>query len=128
MLTRMKDEITRSCRKLRPARPKFLNKLIVLIEAQAKCSLIETQILMAKKNYSPLTQLGKKSPFSSRYFNYFKLLFCYILPTMTGVWLWGENWRCAVAWQCFIRYISVFHSELTVNSLAHTFGYKPYNK
>ncbi|CAH2049358.1 unnamed protein product, partial [Iphiclides podalirius] len=66
--------------------------------------------------------------FYNKYFNYFKLMFCYVLPTMAGVWLWGEDWRCAVAWQCFLRFLSMFHSELTVNSLAHAYGYRPYNK
>ncbi|XP_026326272.1 acyl-CoA Delta(11) desaturase-like [Hyposmocoma kahamanoa] len=94
--------------------------------------------LMLKKN-DQVKQAGKlidmsdieSDPvlkFYNKHFNYFKLIFCYILPTMTGIWLWGENWKCAVAWQCFIRYLSAFHSELTVNSLAHAFGYKPYNK
>nr|QLI61962.1 desaturase 7 [Streltzoviella insularis] len=66
--------------------------------------------------------------FYNRYFNYFKLMFCYILPTTLSIWLWDEKWHCAVTWQCFIRFLTVFHSELTVNSLAHAFGYKPYNK
>ncbi|KAJ2938428.1 hypothetical protein O0L34_g15667 [Tuta absoluta] len=94
--------------------------------------------LMMKKNEEVLKR-GKQLDLSdiendpilrfyNRHFNYFKLLFCYILPTMIGVWLWGEDLKCAIAWQCFIRYLTVFHSELTVNSLAHTFGYKPYNK
>ncbi|GBP39002.1 hypothetical protein EVAR_95622_1 [Eumeta japonica] len=63
-----------------------------------------------------------------RYFTPLKLAFCFILPSMAPVWLWRESWPCSVAWQCFIRYLTVFHSELTVNSLAHAFGYKPYNK
>ncbi|XP_063383395.1 acyl-CoA Delta(11) desaturase-like [Cydia fagiglandana] len=66
--------------------------------------------------------------FYEKYFQWFKLLFCYYLPTMINVWFWGEDWKTAVAWQCFLRYITTFHSELTVNSLAHAFGYKPYNK
>ncbi|XP_072938086.1 acyl-CoA Delta-9 desaturase-like [Epargyreus clarus] len=64
----------------------------------------------------------------NKYFGYFKLLFCYILPTTLGIYLWGESWKCAVAWQCFIRFLGMFHSELTVNSLAHAYGYRPYNK
>ncbi|XP_075979495.1 acyl-CoA Delta(11) desaturase-like [Anticarsia gemmatalis] len=63
-----------------------------------------------------------------RHFNLFKFMFCYFFPTIAGVYLWKEDWKCAVAWQCFIRFLSMFHSELTVNSLAHTYGYKPYNK
>ncbi|KAL4704467.1 hypothetical protein ACJJTC_019566 [Scirpophaga incertulas] len=66
--------------------------------------------------------------FYDRHFGKFKLLFCYILPTILGIWLWDEDWKCAVAWQCFIRFLGMFHSELTVNSLAHAYGYKPYNK
>ncbi|XP_013169713.1 PREDICTED: acyl-CoA Delta(11) desaturase-like [Papilio xuthus] len=94
--------------------------------------------LMMKKN-SQVKQRGKEMDMSdleadpilrfyNKYFHYFKLMFCYILPTTLGVWLWGEEWKCAVAWQCFIRFLSMFHSELTVNSLAHAYGYKPYNK
>ncbi|CAG9790902.1 unnamed protein product [Diatraea saccharalis] len=66
--------------------------------------------------------------FYDKHFIKLKLVFCYFLPTVIGIWLWGEKWKTAVAWQCFIRFLSMFHSELTVNSLAHTFGYKPYNK
>ncbi|XP_014357435.2 acyl-CoA Delta(11) desaturase [Papilio machaon] len=94
--------------------------------------------LMMKKN-SQVQQRGKEMDMSdieadpilrfyNKYFNYFKLMFCYVLPTTLGVWLWGEEWKCAVAWQCFIRFLIMFHSELTVNSLAHAYGYRPYNK
>ncbi|XP_038221938.1 acyl-CoA Delta(11) desaturase-like [Zerene cesonia] len=94
--------------------------------------------LMLKKNEQVLLR-GKQLDMSditgdpllrfyNKYFTYFKLLFCYILPTTLTIHLWGENWRCAVAWQCFIRFLGMFHSELTVNSLAHAYGYKPYNK
>ncbi|XP_045775311.1 acyl-CoA Delta(11) desaturase-like [Maniola jurtina] len=94
--------------------------------------------LMLKKNDQVL-QRGKQMDMSDitndpllRYFNkhfvYIKLLFCYALPLLINVVLLGENWRCAVAWQFFIRFLSMFHSELTVNSLAHIYGYRPYNK
>ncbi|CAB3245065.1 unnamed protein product [Arctia plantaginis] len=56
------------------------------------------------------------------------LIFCFVIPTLTGILLWKEDWKCAVAWQCFIRFLLVFHGELTVNSLAHIHGYTPYNK
>ncbi|CAH0724911.1 unnamed protein product, partial [Brenthis ino] len=94
--------------------------------------------LMMKKNNQVITS-GKQIDmtditndpllrFYNKYFNYFKLLFCYILPVFINVQLFGETWQCAVAWQWFIRFLSAFHSELTVNSLAHAYGYKPYNK
>ncbi|KAJ0171766.1 hypothetical protein K1T71_012529 [Dendrolimus kikuchii] len=92
---------------------------------------------MLKKNQQVLTE-GKKIDLSDledpmlrihhKYFIYYKILLCFVLPTVTGIVLWGENWRCAVAWQCFIRYLYVLHGEMTVNSVAHIYGYRPYNK
>ncbi|CAH2087353.1 unnamed protein product [Euphydryas editha] len=66
--------------------------------------------------------------FFDKYFTHFKLLFCFILPFYINVYLLGETWQCAIAWQWFIRFLTLFHSELTVNSLAHAYGYRPYNK
>ncbi|XP_041980528.1 acyl-CoA Delta(11) desaturase-like [Aricia agestis] len=94
--------------------------------------------LMLKKNEQVLFR-GKQMDMSdikedpilrfyNKYFTYFKLLFCYILPLTISVCCWGEDWRCAIAWQWFLRFLSMFHSELTVNSLAHAYGNRPYNK
>ncbi|CAH0598248.1 unnamed protein product [Chrysodeixis includens] len=93
--------------------------------------------LMMHKNEEVRTQ-GKKIDmsdiendemlmFQDRNFVLLKLIFCYIIPTTFGILLWCEEWKCAVAWQCFIRYLLVLHCEMTVNSLAHTYGYQPYN-
>ncbi|XP_053611884.1 acyl-CoA Delta(11) desaturase-like isoform X2 [Plodia interpunctella] len=93
--------------------------------------------LVTKKNNQVL-QAGKKIDMSdiendqllqifNKYFNYFKLVFCYIVPLTVVIWLYGENWRCAVAWHC-IKFLFVLHCELTANSLAHAYGYRPYNK
>ncbi|XP_045456839.1 acyl-CoA Delta(11) desaturase-like [Melitaea cinxia] len=94
--------------------------------------------LMMKKNEQVLRR-GKQMDMSditddpllqfyNKYFSYLKLLFCYILPLFINVCLLGETWQCSIAWQWFIRFLSMFHSELTVNSLAHAHGYRPYNK
>ncbi|XP_047532762.1 acyl-CoA Delta-9 desaturase-like [Vanessa atalanta] len=94
--------------------------------------------LMMKKNSHVLTR-GKQMDMSditddsllrfyNKYFTYFKLVFCFLLPLYVNVHLLGETWRCAIAWQWFIRFLSMFHSELTVNSLAHAYGNRPYNK
>ncbi|CAH1647025.1 unnamed protein product [Spodoptera littoralis] len=64
----------------------------------------------------------------TKYVDIVNPLACMVIPTLTGILLWGEDWRVAVAWQCFIRMMAVYHSELTVNSLGHTLGYKPYNQ
>ncbi|XP_075985858.1 acyl-CoA Delta-9 desaturase-like [Anticarsia gemmatalis] len=94
--------------------------------------------LMMKKNEEVKKQ-GKKIDMSDitsdrmimlqhKYFFIYKLVFCYIIPTYAVIYLCGENWRCAVAWQCFIRFLFVLHNELSVNSFAHIYGYTPYNK
>ncbi|XP_050676343.1 acyl-CoA Delta(11) desaturase-like [Leptidea sinapis] len=94
--------------------------------------------LMLKKNDQVLAR-GKQMDMSditgdpilrfyNKHFAYFKLMLCFVLPTTMSMLLWGENWRCAIAWQCFLRFLIMFHCELTVNSLAHAYGYKPYNK
>ncbi|KAG6442015.1 hypothetical protein O3G_MSEX002157 [Manduca sexta] len=53
---------------------------------------------------------------------------CFVLPTLANIWFFGESWRCAVAWQCFIRYLTTMHAAFSVNSLAHKYGHKPYNR
>ncbi|XP_037867672.1 acyl-CoA Delta(11) desaturase [Bombyx mori] len=94
--------------------------------------------LMVKKNESVLTK-GKLIDmsdiesdshlmFEHKYHNQLTILFCFLIPTLMNIFLIGEDWKCAIAWQCFIRYLYVLHCELTVNSLAHMYGYKPYNE
>ncbi|CAB3251286.1 unnamed protein product [Arctia plantaginis] len=56
------------------------------------------------------------------------VLFSFVLPPMVGIILWEENWKCAVAWLVFMRCLFVLHGSLTVNSIAHAYGYTPYNK
>ncbi|CAB3225863.1 unnamed protein product [Arctia plantaginis] len=66
--------------------------------------------------------------FFHRYSLLLNTIFCFLLPTLTNVLVWEENWKCAVAWQCFIRFLFAFHCELSVNSFAHLYGYTPYNR
>ncbi|XP_047036459.1 acyl-CoA Delta-9 desaturase-like [Helicoverpa zea] len=94
--------------------------------------------LMMKKNEEVKKQ-GKKIDmsdieadeivmFQEKYSKSLRLFFCYILPISLNMLLFNEEWKCAVAWQAFIRYLCVLHAEMTVNSLAHIYGYQPYNK
>ncbi|XP_075972001.1 acyl-CoA Delta-9 desaturase-like [Anticarsia gemmatalis] len=64
----------------------------------------------------------------NKYVDIINPLVGFVLPTLVGILLWGENWRAAIAWQTCIRFLVVYHSELTVNSLGHTLGYRPYDK
>jgi len=56
-----------------------------------------------------------------------QVFFCFALPTITAVYGWNED-----AWLAFIllgncRYVGVLHATWLVNSVAHKFGYKPYD-
>ncbi|XP_045495244.1 acyl-CoA Delta(11) desaturase-like [Colias croceus] len=66
--------------------------------------------------------------FHMKYFNILKLMCCFILPTITTVYIFGESWSVAILIQCFIRYLLNLHFTWAVNSFAHIWGHKPYNK
>ncbi|XP_012062684.1 PREDICTED: acyl-CoA Delta(11) desaturase-like [Atta cephalotes] len=66
--------------------------------------------------------------FGERYFLLLQLLFGFILPTTIPVYLWNETWNRAIVSQIFIRYMISLNAVWSVNSIAHVWGTKPYNK
>lgn len=64
----------------------------------------------------------------TKYFWLFKAIFCFILPTVVPVYLWSEKWKCAIFSQIFLRYALVLNSTWSVNSFAHIWGNKPFDK
>ncbi|CAH2245039.1 acyl-CoA Delta(11) desaturase-like [Pararge aegeria] len=65
--------------------------------------------------------------FHSKYFYFFKLTMCIILPTILKVLLWNEIWKFAIA-TTFFRYLLSVNFTWSVNSFAHLWGNKPYDK
>lgn len=65
--------------------------------------------------------------FQKKYYLYLMPLICFYIPTAVPVYFWGETWFNA--W-----YINLFRYALTlnvtwlVNSAAHLYGHKPYDK
>lgn len=55
------------------------------------------------------------------------LLACFVLPTLLPNLLWGESLVTAYFVAVF-RYVFVLHSTWLVNSAAHMFGMRPYDK
>ncbi|KAL6427784.1 hypothetical protein ACFW04_008308 [Cataglyphis niger] len=47
---------------------------------------------------------------------------------MLPVYLWNETWSRAIISQVFIRYMITLNTVWTVNSIAHAWGTRPYNK
>lgn len=55
-------------------------------------------------------------------------LFCFVLPTMIPPYLWGESWSTAWFVPACFRYVFVLNATWCVNSVAHIWGHKPYDK
>ncbi|KMQ87178.1 acyl- delta desaturase [Lasius niger] len=47
---------------------------------------------------------------------------------MVPVYLWNDTWTRAIISQAFIRYILTLNAVWSVNSIAHAWGTRPYNK
>ncbi|KAM0725348.1 Acyl-CoA Delta-9 desaturase [Formica fusca] len=66
--------------------------------------------------------------FGEKYYLSLQLFFGFILPTIIPVYLWNETWARAIISQIFIRYIITLHTVWTINSIAHAWGTRPYDK
>lgn len=63
-----------------------------------------------------------------RYFIPLKVLFCFLLPTMIPVYLWDETWYNSFMSQAVVRYVLSLNFTWLVNSAAHIWGNRPYDK
>uniref|UniRef100_A0A8I5TGK8 Uncharacterized protein n=1 Tax=Pongo abelii TaxID=9601 RepID=A0A8I5TGK8_PONAB len=66
--------------------------------------------------------------FQRRYYKHGLLLMCFILPTLVPWCFWGETFQNSVFVATFLRYAVVLNATRLVNSAAHLFGYRPYDK
>lgn len=55
-------------------------------------------------------------------------LFCFILPTVIPVVCWNETWMNAYFIPTVFRYVFTLNVTWLVNSAAHFYGNKPYDK
>lgn len=55
-------------------------------------------------------------------------LACFVMPTMIPVYLWGETWTNAFFVAAMFRYAFILNVTWLVNSAAHKWGDKPYDK
>lgn len=61
-------------------------------------------------------------------FKLLKFLFCFLIPTIIPIFIWNEYLSIAILSQVFIRYCISLNFTWLVNSAAHMWGIKPYNK
>ncbi|CAH0558590.1 unnamed protein product [Brassicogethes aeneus] len=66
--------------------------------------------------------------FHEKYFVLFKLVFCFILPTIIPPLLWNESWFWTFCSTAVVRYCLTLNFTWAVNSAAHLWGNKPYAK
>ncbi|KAK4883210.1 hypothetical protein RN001_006529 [Aquatica leii] len=66
--------------------------------------------------------------FHEKYFKPLKLLFGFILPSMVPPLFWGEDLFWSIVFVCIFRYVLSLNFTWLVNSAAHIWGAKPYDK
>ncbi|KAI6230291.1 Fatty acid desaturase [Aphelenchoides fujianensis] len=65
--------------------------------------------------------------FQRKHYLLLVLLFCFLMPTVVPVFLWKEKALIALYVAGLFRYCAVLHATWFINSIAHMFGYKPYD-
>ncbi|KAM8924471.1 stearoyl-CoA desaturase [Pelodytes ibericus] len=66
--------------------------------------------------------------FQRRHYKKSILLMCFIMPTVVPWYFWGESLSVAFYVPCILRYTLVLNATWLVNSAAHMFGNRPYDK
>ncbi|XP_014472082.1 PREDICTED: acyl-CoA Delta(11) desaturase [Dinoponera quadriceps] len=66
--------------------------------------------------------------FQKKYYTFLMPLLCFIMPTVIPVFFWDETWSNAYFVPTILRYTFTLNMTWLVNSAAHMFGNKPYDK
>jgi len=66
--------------------------------------------------------------FQHNYYYFVSLLVCFVFPTFVPYYFWNEDpWIAFTCCAC-LRLAITLHSTWCINSVAHLYGYKPYDK
>lgn len=66
--------------------------------------------------------------FQKKYYSILMPLFCFVLPTVIPVYCWNETWLNAYYVSAIFRYVWTLNATWLVNSAAHIFGNRPYDR
>nr|ATI22175.1 delta-9 desaturase [Brachionus koreanus]QBO56257.1 fatty acid desaturase 9 [Brachionus koreanus] len=66
--------------------------------------------------------------FQKKYYKTLAIFTCFVLPTVIPVFWWNESWTNAYFVPAILRYIVTLHFTWFVNSFAHMWGMRPYDK
>lgn len=64
----------------------------------------------------------------TRHFMLLKLILCFFLPVIIPVYAWNETWMVALGAIGIFRYVLNLNFTWSVNSVAHMWGTKPFDK
>ncbi|XP_044260174.1 acyl-CoA Delta-9 desaturase-like [Tribolium madens] len=65
--------------------------------------------------------------FQRKYYHVLAPICCFVVPTIVPWYLWEENFYTSFC-VCMLRYLMSLHFTWLVNSAAHMWGYKPYDR
>ncbi|XP_014212114.1 acyl-CoA Delta(11) desaturase [Copidosoma floridanum] len=66
--------------------------------------------------------------FEEKYFFILRPVFAFLIPILVPVYFWNETWYWAILSQAFMRYAYSLNCTWSINSFAHMFGGRPYDK
>jgi len=66
--------------------------------------------------------------FVRRYYWFFKITCCFILPVLVPVFCWNENWMESIGISGVLRFVIFTNMTFSINSFAHFWGTKPYDQ
>ncbi|XP_068927399.1 stearoyl-CoA desaturase [Petaurus breviceps papuanus] len=66
--------------------------------------------------------------FQRKYYKPGILLLCFVFPTLVPCYFWGERFAHSLCVATFLRYAFVLNATWLVNSAAHMYGTRPYDK
>ncbi|XP_025266114.1 (11Z)-hexadec-11-enoyl-CoA conjugase [Camponotus floridanus] len=65
--------------------------------------------------------------FFDKYYPPIMLSLCFVLPTLVPVYIWNETWIVSIG-ATISRYLVTLNAAFAVNSFAHIWGTRPYNR
>jgi len=66
--------------------------------------------------------------FQRKFYRPLAIFFCFIMPTIVPMYFWGESAWTAYFTAGVFRYTWLLHCTWCINSIAHMFGNRPYDK
>lgn len=66
--------------------------------------------------------------FQKKYYLWLMPILCFVLPTTVPMYCWGESYRCAFFVATLFRYTFTLNMTWLVNSAAHMWGDRPYDR